>query len=67
MGGNRFAPFFSRYLWGREWMDQREEYEMSRPFLFCGGRGAAEMLTYELLAKYAYEIERRHQHLQKKG
>jgi len=37
------------------------------PFLFCGGRGAAEMMTYELLAKYAYEIERRHQHLQKKG
>jgi|GEM_PF-6805732 len=30
MGGIRSAPFFSRYLWGREWMDQREEYEMSR-------------------------------------
>lgn len=31
------------------------------PFLFCGGRGAAELLTYELLSKYSYEIRRRYE------
>ena len=33
------------------------------PFLFCGGRGAAEMMTYELLAKFGYEIEKRYQQM----
>jgi len=31
------------------------------PFLFCGGRGAAEWMAYELLSKFGYEIEKRHQ------
>ena len=31
------------------------------PFLFCGGRGAAEMMTYQLLSKYIYELEKRYQ------
>ncbi len=39
----------------------------SIPFLFCGGRGAAEWLTYELFAKFCYEIEKRHQTLTQKG
>ncbi|MHC1726879.1 MAG: ERCC4 domain-containing protein [Syntrophobacteraceae bacterium] len=31
------------------------------PFLFFGGRGAAEMMTYQLLQKYVYEIEKRYE------
>ena len=29
------------------------------PFLFCGSRQGAEYMTYSLLAKYLYEIEKR--------
>lgn len=29
------------------------------PFLFCSGRGAAEVMTYQLLSKFIYEIEKR--------
>ncbi len=35
------------------------------PFLFCGGRGAAEMMTYQLLSKYLYEIQKRHDQAQR--
>jgi len=31
------------------------------PFLFCGERSAAEMMTYQLLTKYLYEIDQRYQ------
>ena len=37
------------------------------PFLFCGGRGAAEMMTYQLLEKYAYEIRKRMELLERNG
>jgi DNA excision repair protein ERCC-4 len=33
------------------------------PFLFCGGRGAAEMMTFQLLSKYGYEIQKRYEQL----
>jgi ERCC4-type nuclease len=29
------------------------------PFLFCGNRDAAEYLTYSILEKYAYEVEKK--------
>ena len=34
------------------------------PFVFCGSRDAAEYLTYSILQKYLYEIEKRFKTLQ---
>jgi len=30
------------------------------PFMFCGNRDGAEYMTYSLLSKYLYEIEKRY-------
>ena len=38
-------------------------YQM--PFLFCGDRSGAEYITYSLLNKYLYEIEKRYQQARK--
>ncbi len=35
------------------------------PFLFCGNRAGAEYITYSLLSKYLYEIEKRYQQSKK--
>lgn len=35
------------------------------PFLFCGDRSGAEYMTYSLLSKYLYEIEKRYQQARK--
>lgn len=35
------------------------------PFMFCGNRDGAEYMTYSLLSKYAYEIEKRYKALLK--
>jgi len=35
------------------------------PFLFCGNRAGAEYVTYSLLSKFLYEIEKRFRQLQK--
>lgn len=37
------------------------------PFLFCGGRKQAERLTFSLLSKYLYEIEKRYERATKAG
>ena len=35
------------------------------PFLFCGNRSGAEYMTYSLLQKYLYEIEKRYKQSKK--
>lgn len=37
------------------------------PFLFCGSREGSEYMTYSILEKYAYEIEKRFKALRKRG
>ena len=37
----------------------------SVPFMFCGSREGAEYMTYSLLSKYLYEIEKRFQKAQR--
>ncbi len=36
------------------------------PFMFCGSRAGAEYMTFSLLSKYIYEIEKRYKIYQKK-
>ena len=35
------------------------------PFLFCGDRGGAEYMTYSIIQKYHYEIEKRFKALER--
>ena len=35
------------------------------PFLFCGNRSGSEYMTYSLLQKYLYEIQKRFEHSKK--
>jgi len=37
------------------------------PFLFCGDRPGAEYMTYSILQKYTYEIEKRYKALQQQN